>query len=269
MRPLHRSRFQIAAVGQAEDQRPLVAVSRACLEWAFDRFPAPNPGGPKFEDLLEDPLRSARLENPEGARIEIVSLEEDRLTTWAIRFSHLQWDDQDIRYTTEIAIRERAPGALDVVVKLLVSREGSGVAPVHLESSTPGIVRQLVTWFPCHVGHPLSFTARTMEVGKIPDLVERVNSPRRKLPLVILNKPAVAGLFAPDMLAKALCAQAHVFCADGRWALEKLDGHLPLGMNVPEEAAVRLYWPVQVPRDGVAPENQPFSGFTALRALDA
>lgn len=247
MRRLYSVRFWIEPEEELASVPRFEAVASACLRWALKH------GLENFVDssALDTPLEPIARVPPEGieaerdAQLQTIAGTSEPLE-WALRFSQLDSDDRDIRWTVEVALRREEDGGVDVSCVVFVAREGHMVAPIRRESSAPAVVREVIMAFPCRVDRRLSTSSRPVAPEATLALKDFLLSPSRRLPIVFLSAENRSGraLTDPQNLARWLAGVAHTVHSTSQFTTEHLQNHHGLPQDLAAwDGAIRLYWP--------------------------
>lgn len=243
MRRLYSTRFTIDP--SAPNERPrLETVASSCLRWSVPR--GGLEGAIDFPLALQKPLQPIPLVKTGGSRLETIFLEEDSTTEWGMKFSHLDTQDPNIRWTIEVALRRDPKGSIDFVCLVYVSREGLVIAPIEREPCSPKIVREILQFFPCRVDKRLRVRSKAVLPEETLPFVDFLLDPYRQLPVVFLSAQNFADrpCVDPDKIAEWAGGLAHTLHATSRFTtlfLEDQHG-LPHHLNA-WDGAIRLYWP--------------------------
>lgn len=243
MQRIYRARFFIE---EREQEGPRLApVAQACLRWAIGRDAFKEVGDQTY--CLENPLEPIEwVETESGVRLESNSMVENGASAWAIRFSHLDHDDSNIRWTTEVALRSVEEQDLDVACTVFAGREGGVHSPIRRKPSRPRVVSELVQAFPCRVDSRISSKYRQLGSKNLSSFLDFIRDPSRKLPVVFIScsNRSNRALVNPKRVADWLSGIAHTWAAANSFVssdLQSIHG-LPYYLNA-RDGAVRIYWP--------------------------
>lgn len=168
------------------------------------------------------------------------------------------------RLDSLIMLEPIADGSLQTEVGVLADQErtvvrcvlkvGSdvGLVPTTIALRPPRFIRDMIglpfDWTVGHGGEGVFAQSFTVDADNLPELADLMNSPIRRLPIVIVSEldgETLAGDLH-ERLGQDLSGLAHVvrLTADGSWALTQSQGREWSCYN----GAIRLLWPFQVNR---------------------
>ncbi len=130
-------------------------------------------------------------------------------------------------------------------VRIAIDSVDNRIAPAYYEVGRPGIIPRLATATGIHLdGRPLSPVPARASSGGIPNLLQLLLDPGRRLPVVVLTPTGATGrgLVDPRDVAFRLIGLAHVVEIVDREATFGLTDRLGQQLSV-FGGAIRIYWP--------------------------
>lgn len=208
---------------------------------------------------IQVPTSTGSVEPLEEHSIEFESASTSsghaRLCT--VSWSYPAEGDSRLLWRSDVAIAK----SQEIVEFGLVLRIGSlefKMAPPAFDVYRPQIVKSMTERYVCSVGgRTLGPTAHQIDIDDVRDFVELLESPSRRLPVVLCTRDPYSERFlaSPGRLADVLVGLAHVYTLRDKWAAFRFTSEIGKQLAC-FNGAIRLYWPSRHP-DGTLRADRP------------
>ena len=243
MKTLYRTSFNISSSRTIPDTFNDVAA--VCYRWVID--PARGRNAPAGLSIAT----AAALERtalPDDAEIEAQFVDggADGTTAWGLRWTHPQFDDSSLCWTSEIGLLSHGGGMPSFSCSVSVSRVGAVVSPIRQRSSRPKVVPAMLRHFKGVGAYQLMTKPIGMKPtdGDVENLFSVLQAANRTHPIVFVSSGNAGNspIIDATIIADSLAGLAHVVLATDSRVSRMLRERIP-NQLVAYDGAVRLYWP--------------------------
>lgn len=233
MREVYASSFKVGRLGVAADGAVLGEAAQAVLDWMTGKYEGA---------VVEDRMKGRFTIGLDSAQWRHDALADAAASLW-----HLEWDrhdDDGMVWRTRCQLAHEAC-EVRFTIRIAIDSSDDRLAPPRYEVGRPAVIPVLSQRVGIHQdGRRLGPQPSVASPGGIPDLVQLLLNPARRLPVVVLTPVGESGNgpVDPGNLAFRLIGLAHVVQVTERNATLQLRDHLGQLLCV-FGGALRLYWP--------------------------
>jgi hypothetical protein len=241
MRALYRTSFEIRSALSCE--LLFQKVADLCWLWIFDPV---NRGKYYGQNKPFGAVAISIVGLPKGHSVDSLACEYEGERAWGVLFRHIDSDDDNLSWDTELSIYRTAKGKTFFACSTLLGRNDGAFTPSYRKPARPRIVRDVLQQFGGFgafklVGKPLLVSGspdKISELGRFLELTERSHP----VVFVSMHEQSKSHIVNFEKLSDLLGGLAHVVVAKDIEANRLLNQWLPFRLAC-FAGAIRIYWP--------------------------